>query len=98
MLLTMKRSVDAAKRLTGSLPAALKPKNEMTTRLAAVIQCESALEDLMRELVRQARAEGMSWQAIGDIFGTSRQAVQQRFGRYSDDDDGGDEGGVPAVV
>lgn len=39
----------------------------------------------MPELVRQARSEGMSWQAIGDVFGTSRQAVQQRFGRHLHD-------------
>ena len=97
-MMTMKRSVDAAKRLTASLPKALKPKNDITTRLAAVVDCGSALEDLTRELVHQARAEGLSWQAIGDVFGTSRQNVQQRFGRGSDDDDGGDEGGVPALV
>src|SRR5438046_2880583 len=98
MMTTMKRSVDAAKRLTGSLPRALKPKNDISARLAAVVECESALEDLTRELVRQARSEGVSWQAIGDVFGTSRQNVQQRFGRHIDDDEGGDEGGVPALV
>ena len=94
----MRRSVDAAKRLTNALPSALKPKNPISTRLSAVLECEIALEELTRELVRQARNEGLSWQAIGDVFGTSRQAVQQRFGRFVGDEDGGDEGDVPALV
>ena len=36
-------------------------------------------EDVKRELVRHAQSEGMSWQAIGDVFGTSRHAVTQRY-------------------
>jgi DNA-directed RNA polymerase specialized sigma24 family protein len=62
--------------------------------------CGEALEDLTTELVRQARAEGLSWQRIGELFGTSRQAVHQRFARRVDDDDDYDDGGslVPARV
>lgn len=33
-------------------------------------------------VVGEARAAGMSWQAIGAALGVSKQAAQQRFGRY----------------
>jgi hypothetical protein len=40
------------------------------------------LENLQRLDVANARAEGCSWDSIGRVFGVSRQAAQQRFGRY----------------
>jgi excisionase family DNA binding protein len=33
----------------------------------------------LRELVAEARAEGYSWQRIGDALGVTRQAVMKRF-------------------
>jgi hypothetical protein len=41
---------------------------------------ESAEADLHRA-VDAARAAGESWSAIGVVLGTSKQAVQRRFGR-----------------
>lgn len=35
--------------------------------------------DLVAQFVKQARDSGLSWAAIGDHFGVSKQAVQQRF-------------------
>lgn len=32
------------------------------------------------EAVRSARANGISWQRIGELLGTSAQAAQQRYG------------------
>lgn len=33
------------------------------------------------EQVRRARAQGMSWLAIADAMGVSRQAVHKKYGR-----------------
>lgn len=41
----------------------------------------SALADeALWELVRQARSEGHTWEQIGTVLGTTRQAAFQRFG------------------
>lgn len=41
-------------------------------------------EDALYRAVEDAREAGMSWQAIGDVLGVSRQAAQQRFGAWVD--------------
>jgi hypothetical protein len=41
-------------------------------------------EDALRRAVEEARASGRTWQEIGDVLGTSRQAAFQRFGRPVD--------------
>jgi hypothetical protein len=41
-------------------------------------------QDLLRAAVERARAEGHTWQEIGDVVGTSRQAAFQRFGKPVD--------------
>ena len=38
-------------------------------------------EEALRRAVEQARDSGHTWQEIGDVLGTSRQAAFQRFGR-----------------
>ncbi|GAA3297026.1 hypothetical protein GCM10020218_081470 [Dactylosporangium vinaceum] len=43
-----------------------------------------AAQDLLRTAVDRARAEGRTWQEIGDVLGTTRQAAFQRFGRPVD--------------
>ncbi|MFP5225678.1 MAG: hypothetical protein ACLGH3_09055 [Actinomycetota bacterium] len=51
--------------------------------LAAVGACEilaELAEEVQRALVADARAAGHTWQEIGDILGTTRQAAFQRFG------------------
>lgn len=37
-------------------------------------------ETRLFELVDGARRAGATWQEIGDVFGVSRQAAQQRWG------------------
>jgi hypothetical protein len=51
--------------------------------LAAARSLGSNLDDIVISLVRQARAEGSSWAAIGYALGVSRQAAFQRFGHRS---------------
>jgi len=41
-------------------------------------------ENTLRAAVDRARAAGRTWQEIGDLLGTSRQAAFQRFGRPID--------------
>jgi hypothetical protein len=54
------------------------------TRLAAAIELGRELNDLgdalIGRFVAEARAAGLSWTEIGRLFGTSKQAVQQRYG------------------
>lgn len=41
-------------------------------------------EDAVRDAVTHVRSAGATWQEIGDVLGTSRQAAFQRFGRPTD--------------
>jgi hypothetical protein len=54
------------------------------TRLGAAIELGRELTDLgdalIGRFVAEARAAGLSWTEIGRLFGTSKQAVQQRYG------------------
>jgi hypothetical protein len=43
-----------------------------------------AVDEALRAAVLRARAAGRTWQTIGDLLGTSRQAAFQRFGRPID--------------
>ena len=40
----------------------------------------AAAEAAVALAVSDARAEGWTWQQIGDVLGVSRQAAQQRYG------------------
>jgi hypothetical protein len=59
------------------------------SRLREAIKVGNELTDLSDALigrfVAEARANGLSWTEIGDVFGTSKQAVQQRYGAGSDE-------------
>lgn len=43
-----------------------------------------AVDDALRAAVTRARNAGRTWQEIGDLLGTTRQAAFQRFGRPID--------------
>jgi hypothetical protein len=62
--------------------------------LAAVRSTGLVLEDVVRILVRQARAEGHTWAAVGDVLHVTRQAAYQKFG--GDEDEGEGVTDVPA--
>ena len=49
--------------------------------LAAVRALRELADQLEAIQVRNARAQGMSWQAIADVLQVSRQAVHQKHAR-----------------
>lgn len=49
--------------------------------LGALRLVELAAAQARRAVVLRAHAEGYTWQELGDALGTSRQAVQQRYGK-----------------
>ena len=51
------------------------------TGLRAVRALRRLLEELERTQVRRARAEGWSWEEIGEALEVSRQAVHKKHGK-----------------
>ena len=49
--------------------------------LQAVVVLRRLADRLERTHVKRARAQGWTWQQIGDALGVSRQAVHKRYGR-----------------
>jgi hypothetical protein len=56
------------------------------TAVSSAKHLAAAVDDALRATVQRARAAGHTWQEIGDLLGTSRQAAFQRFGRPADPD------------
>jgi hypothetical protein len=48
-------------------------------RLDAVRRARERLEALEAEAVRDARHSGVTWKAVGGLYGLSKQGAQQRF-------------------
>ncbi len=71
----------AAVRLADALA---EPETVGLDAVVAAREVAQRGEDAMREAVGRARAAGVTWQEIGDVLGTSRQAAFQRFGRPID--------------
>lgn len=59
-----------------------EPSYSVLAALAATRTLALVVEDTTRALAAQARAAGVTWQEIGNVLGTSRQAAFQRFGPY----------------
>lgn len=68
--------------------------------IAATRSLDMVVEDTLRALVDQARADGHTWAEIGGLLRVSRQAAFQRFGgvRRPTSDDGGIAGPVEDAV
>jgi hypothetical protein len=49
-------------------------------RLDELVGRRAAIDEEIADAVATARAEGHSWNSIGLMLGTSKQAAQQRFG------------------
>lgn len=69
-----------SKRITKALDA-LAAVPDPLERLDAIRQTREAVERLEAATFEEARAAGVTWNQIGDLYGMSRQAAQQRFRR-----------------
>ena len=64
---------------------AADPEPEMTITDPALIKVYQALVETVRadkqldEAVRDAREQGQTWQAIGEIIGMTRQGTMKKF-------------------
>lgn len=56
-------------------------KAEPVRRCTDAVTWKRILDELTQEAVDADRADGASWQQIGAVFGITRQAAQQRYGR-----------------
>lgn len=57
----------------------LETSTDDLVRLAAARTLRQLAEQVEREVVDDARAAGVRWIDIGEVYGTSKQSVQQRF-------------------
>ncbi|MDL4813706.1 DUF3887 domain-containing protein [Actinomadura opuntiae] len=73
---------EAARRLAAA--AASGSASAPMDAVAAAVEVTRRADDLLRRAVDTARAAGRTWQEIGDVLGTTRQAAFQRFGRPAD--------------
>ena len=71
--------MDDARGLSDTAADAVSTDPE--TGLAAVRALRALADQLEDIQVRNARARGMSWQAIADVLQVSRQAVHQKHAR-----------------
>ena len=52
------------------------------SHLSAIREARDALNEAdlrMRQVVHEARRQGVTWQQIGDTLGTTRQSAHERF-------------------
>lgn len=67
-----------------TLEAAEFAAENYTSREAALSslgRARTELDQLIRQTVDAARADGTSWDVIGMMLGVSKQGAQQRYGR-----------------
>ena len=60
------------------------PSLPATGRIAATNAARSYLEAVTRNLVEEARKDGVTWLEIADLFVTSERNVKARFGDLHD--------------
>lgn len=66
--------------------------------LPAFAAMREDLDGLMRQAVAACRQDGYSWGEIAKRLGTTRQAVQQRYGTTAADGERGRQGEVDAIT
>lgn len=72
---------DLAKRFEDYEPRTDDERDpESLKRLRDAVLARSDAERSIREAVEAARADGLSWAAIGSMLGTSGEAARQRYG------------------
>src|SRR5918996_831585 len=71
-------TIDELTRLVDARTSGLEPRLQLAIELGH--QLTDLGDILIGRYVGQAREAGLSWTEIGELFGTSKQAVQQRYG------------------
>ncbi|MDP1818328.1 MAG: hypothetical protein Q8K58_00355 [Acidimicrobiales bacterium] len=66
------------KRITRAL-ADLQRAKTAVKRLDAARRAREAADDLEQAHVAAARAAGLTWAQIGEVYGLTKQGAQQRF-------------------
>ncbi len=85
-----------SKRIAKAL-AALAEVPDPMARLDAIRTVREAVERLEQQAAEAARADGATWKRIGELYGVSKQAAQQRFRRPPPTAaDAGDDSADPA--
>lgn len=74
--------LDAARGFVAELPP--RGHSSPLAAVAAAKELARSVDAALRDTVDAARAAGHTWQEIGDVLGTTRQAAFQRFGRPLD--------------
>lgn len=62
----------------------LEGEDDWAASIGRAVNIQSAADDVVRSVVRQARQNGATWQVVGDALGVSRQAAFQRYGKPID--------------
>jgi hypothetical protein len=73
------RVVEATERFGGNWV-----ETDPLAAVASARELARAVDEALRAAVQRARVAGRTWQEIGDLLGTTRQAAFQRFGRPID--------------
>lgn len=60
---------------------AVESADTVSARVSAGRRLRLAAEQLELDLVQEAREAGVRWGDIGQLYGTTKQGVQQRFRR-----------------
>lgn len=82
-LLTHVGDLHAARTGRGSevdAPTCAADENDLIGREVQVLaDLRTAVEEALGNSIRSANSHGASWQKIGDLLGTSRQAAHERY-------------------
>ncbi len=74
-------------QLTHLIGQAVDGDSPVVPRISTAIAAGGYLEALVRDLVTEAREEGVSWEELAQVFTTSPANVRHRFGSYRQYDD-----------
>lgn len=73
------------RKCTGALDGKVDGERlSVEDQLYAIHQVRVLLDHEEEKAIRRGRADGMTWAWIGEIYGTTRQAAQQRWGHVDE--------------
>ncbi|AZC12395.1 DUF3887 domain-containing protein [Microbacterium sp. ABRD28] len=86
MQLNVTDALSALRAETDAFLAApvLQQQPDAAGAIRRALQMRAAADAVVSAVVVDARASGMTWQAIGEALGVTRQAAFQRYGRPTD--------------